>query len=201
MVLAYRLQSQLEPAPVRAGFPQGTVTVSVSTEAAQARAGSDEVGIDAQSGALTISIEKDFRLSDSAARRAGTRRLSSSRPAVRNTFIRELNSCPSSLEPGESDFTNSIGMLGDCHRRIERFLEVLVRVAEQAHGEALNEEQRGALDTALHYRGPRDENRLTPTPLPSPAPPEVLHSSPCQNCATGGPGCRPNGTHTSTQLL
>ena len=52
----------------------------------------------------------------------------------------------------ESDFTNSIGMLGDCHRRIERFLEVLVRIAEQAHGEALNEEQRGALDTALHYR-------------------------------------------------
>jgi hypothetical protein len=43
-------------------------------------------------------------------------------------------------------------MLGDCHRRIERFLEVLVRIAEQAHGEALNEEQRGALDTALHYR-------------------------------------------------
>ena len=51
----------------------------------------------------------------------------------------------------ESDFTDPIGMLGDCHRRIERFLEVLVRVAEQAHGEALNEEQRGALDTALHY--------------------------------------------------
>ncbi len=51
----------------------------------------------------------------------------------------------------ESDFTNPIGMLGDCHRRIERFLEVLVRVAEQAHGEALSEEQRGALDTALHY--------------------------------------------------
>jgi iron-sulfur cluster repair protein YtfE (RIC family) len=51
----------------------------------------------------------------------------------------------------ESDFTDPIGMLGDCHRRIERFLDVLVRVAEQAHGEALNEEQRGALDTALHY--------------------------------------------------
>jgi hemerythrin-like domain-containing protein len=51
----------------------------------------------------------------------------------------------------ESDFTDPIGMLGDCHRRIEIFLNVLVRVAEQAHGEALNDEQRGALETALRY--------------------------------------------------
>jgi hemerythrin-like domain-containing protein len=51
----------------------------------------------------------------------------------------------------ESDFTDPIGMLGDCHRRVERFLDVLVRVAEQAHGEALSQEQRGALDTALRY--------------------------------------------------
>jgi hemerythrin-like domain-containing protein len=51
----------------------------------------------------------------------------------------------------ESDFTDPIGMLGDCHRRIEMFLNVLVRVAEQAYGEALNEEQRGALETALRY--------------------------------------------------
>ena len=51
----------------------------------------------------------------------------------------------------ESDFTDPIGMLGDCHRRIEMFLDVLVRVSEQAHGEALNEEQRGALETALRY--------------------------------------------------
>jgi len=51
----------------------------------------------------------------------------------------------------ESDFTDPIGMLGDCHRRIERFLNVLLRVAEQARGEALNEEQCGALETALRY--------------------------------------------------
>ena len=51
----------------------------------------------------------------------------------------------------ESDFTDPIGMLGDCHRRIEMFLNVLVRVAEQVHGDALNEEQRGALETALQY--------------------------------------------------
>jgi hemerythrin-like domain-containing protein len=51
----------------------------------------------------------------------------------------------------ESDFTDPIGMLSDCHRRIEMFLNVLVRVAEQAHGEALSQEQRGALETALRY--------------------------------------------------
>jgi hemerythrin-like domain-containing protein len=51
----------------------------------------------------------------------------------------------------ESDFTDPIGLLGDCHRRIEMFLNVLVRVAEQARGETLNEEQRGALETALRY--------------------------------------------------
>ena len=51
----------------------------------------------------------------------------------------------------ESDFTDPIGMLGDCHRRIEMFLNVLVRVAERARGGTLNEEQRGALETALRY--------------------------------------------------
>lgn len=49
----------------------------------------------------------------------------------------------------ESDFTDPIGMLGDCHRRIERFLDVLVRVAEA--GEALDEERRSAFETALRY--------------------------------------------------
>ena len=51
----------------------------------------------------------------------------------------------------ESDFTDPIGMLGDCHRRIEMFLNVLVRVAEQDRGGVLNEEHRGALETALRY--------------------------------------------------
>ena len=37
------------------------------------------------------------------------------------------------------------------HRRIEMFLNVLVRVAEQARGELLTEEQRGAWETALRY--------------------------------------------------
>ena len=59
--LVYRLQSRAESGPVRAGFRQGTITVSVSKETAQVWTDSDEVGIYAQSAALSISIEKDFR--------------------------------------------------------------------------------------------------------------------------------------------
>ena len=51
----------------------------------------------------------------------------------------------------ESNFTDPIGLLTDCHRRIERFLSVLVQVAGQAQGGALSEEQRAAMDTALRY--------------------------------------------------
>ncbi len=60
-VLAYRLQSGMEQGPVGAAFREGIVTVSVSKEAAKAWAASDEVGLYGRSGALTISIEKDFR--------------------------------------------------------------------------------------------------------------------------------------------
>jgi hemerythrin-like domain-containing protein len=51
----------------------------------------------------------------------------------------------------ESDFTDPIGMLGDCHRRIEMFLDVLLRVSEAARGGSLTDEQRGAFDNALRY--------------------------------------------------
>ena len=50
----------------------------------------------------------------------------------------------------ESDFTDPIGMLGDCHRRIERFLQVLVSLAKQ-NGGPLDDEQRTALVTTLRY--------------------------------------------------
>jgi hemerythrin-like domain-containing protein len=42
-------------------------------------------------------------------------------------------------------------VLGDCHRRIERFLRVLIVVTEQAHGGELNAELREALEIALRY--------------------------------------------------
>ena len=51
----------------------------------------------------------------------------------------------------ESNFTDPIGLLTDCHRRIERFLSVLAQVAAQARGGTLSAEQRVALDTALRY--------------------------------------------------
>src|SRR3954449_12487157 len=51
----------------------------------------------------------------------------------------------------ESNFTDPIGLLTDCHRRIERFLSVLVQVTAQANGGALTQEQRRGLDTALRY--------------------------------------------------
>jgi len=58
----------------------------------------------------------------------------------------------------ESDFTDPIGLLGDCHRRIERFLGAFVKVAEQAQGGELSEIQRSALQAAIAYfrnAGPR----------------------------------------------
>ena len=51
----------------------------------------------------------------------------------------------------ESTFADPIGLLTHCHRRIERFLSVLVQVGAQALDGPLNGEQRAALDTALRY--------------------------------------------------
>ena len=51
----------------------------------------------------------------------------------------------------ESDFTDPIGMLGDCHRRIIRFLHVLVALAAEENGRCLSDEQRTLLSTSLHY--------------------------------------------------
>ena len=51
----------------------------------------------------------------------------------------------------ESTFEDPIGLLGDCHRRVERFLGVLVKVASDARGGVLSGEQRGALEAALAY--------------------------------------------------
>ena len=53
----------------------------------------------------------------------------------------------------DSGFDDPIGMLKDCHRRIEHFLDILVRVAQQAQGRALSSEERGAVEAALHYFG------------------------------------------------
>jgi hemerythrin-like domain-containing protein len=51
----------------------------------------------------------------------------------------------------ESGFDDPIGLLGDCHRRIERFLSALLLVADQACGGLLNDDQRSALEKSLRY--------------------------------------------------
>ncbi len=51
----------------------------------------------------------------------------------------------------ESGFRDPIGLLTDCHRRVERFLSVLVQVGAQTQGGSLTSEQRTALETALRY--------------------------------------------------
>jgi hemerythrin-like domain-containing protein len=51
----------------------------------------------------------------------------------------------------ESDFTDPIGLLGDCHRRIVRFLGVLVALASGQNGGPLSDEQQSALATSLRY--------------------------------------------------
>jgi hemerythrin-like domain-containing protein len=51
----------------------------------------------------------------------------------------------------DSGFDNPLGMLQDCHRRIERFLHILGTVATQASGRSLNQEESDAVTAALHY--------------------------------------------------
>jgi hemerythrin-like domain-containing protein len=52
--------------------------------------------------------------------------------------------------PGH-DFDEPLGLLSDCHRRIEHFLRVLVAVTDDAGGGPLTPSHRGALDGALRY--------------------------------------------------
>lgn len=48
-------------------------------------------------------------------------------------------------------FDDPIGMLKDCHRRIERFLHVLVVVVDRAAGRSLTEEEKLAVLSAMSY--------------------------------------------------
>jgi hemerythrin-like domain-containing protein len=53
-------------------------------------------------------------------------------------------------KPGHN-FAQPIGLLTDCHRRIEMFLGVLVKLAEELHGQEMSLEQRRAFNGALTY--------------------------------------------------
>lgn len=51
----------------------------------------------------------------------------------------------------DAGFDDPLGMLKDCHRRIEHFLEILCVVAERAQGRELSEEESEAVAAALRY--------------------------------------------------
>ena len=51
----------------------------------------------------------------------------------------------------DSGFDDPIGMLKDCHRRIESFLGILCMVVDRARGRSLTGEERDAVKVALEY--------------------------------------------------
>ena len=51
----------------------------------------------------------------------------------------------------ESDFNNPLGLLSDCHRRIEQFLSTLIRICEEVEGGFLTPPDATALEKALQY--------------------------------------------------
>jgi hemerythrin-like domain-containing protein len=51
----------------------------------------------------------------------------------------------------DSGFDDPIGMLKDCHRRIESFLGILCVVIDRAQGRSLTSEEREAVKAALQY--------------------------------------------------
>jgi hemerythrin-like domain-containing protein len=51
----------------------------------------------------------------------------------------------------DSGFNDPIGMLKDCHRRIESFLGILCVVINRAQGRSLTDEEREAVKAALQY--------------------------------------------------
>jgi len=58
----------------------------------------------------------------------------------------------------DAGFDDPLGMLHDCHRRIEHFLNIVCVVVNRAQNHALTEEESAAIQAALHYfrtGGPR----------------------------------------------
>ena len=54
--------------------------------------------------------------------------------------------------PREHTFAEPIGLLSDCHRRIEKFLDQLLRLTQSARGGELSSDSRTAMETALRQR-------------------------------------------------
>jgi hemerythrin-like domain-containing protein len=58
---------------------------------------------------------------------------------------------PIQIGQKQSDFTDPLGLLSDCHRRIEHFLGVLKRLCDKAKGGSLDAEEGKLLEKALAY--------------------------------------------------
>jgi hemerythrin-like domain-containing protein len=54
-------------------------------------------------------------------------------------------------QPADHGFNEPLGLLSDCHRRIEGFLAVLLQIADAGRGGILQQADREALSVALHY--------------------------------------------------
>jgi hemerythrin-like domain-containing protein len=53
--------------------------------------------------------------------------------------------------PPQASFDEPLDLLKDCHRRIEGFLAMLIKVLQNKNGESLDSEYREALTKALNY--------------------------------------------------
>lgn len=51
----------------------------------------------------------------------------------------------------DHDFDEPLGLLSDCHRRIEHFLDVLIATERRAAGGPLTPAQRGDLEASVRY--------------------------------------------------
>lgn len=51
----------------------------------------------------------------------------------------------------DAGFDDPLGMLKDCHRRIERFLEIVCVVVKRANGREMTQEESAAIQAALGY--------------------------------------------------
>jgi len=54
-------------------------------------------------------------------------------------------------QPGDHDFDDPLGLLADCHRRLEYFLDELVRITRLTSGRSLCPEELRQLQRALQY--------------------------------------------------
>ena len=58
---------------------------------------------------------------------------------------------PVQIGQSEPGFDDPVGLMAACHRRIERFLAVLVDLTIRRGGNGLNRQEKAAMETALRY--------------------------------------------------